>query len=65
MFCFVVALGTVRAGESLDELKSKVDLQHPGRIFATNMRKYTATLAQVLLLHKLLVHLLKNKTLIR
>ncbi|XP_062612913.1 uncharacterized protein LOC134274668 [Saccostrea cucullata] len=42
------ALGVLRAGDCLEEVKSEVDLQYPERILATNMRKYTATLAQVI-----------------
>lgn len=46
-FSFALVLGVVRAAESLDEVKSKAGLDCPERISATNLRKYTATIAQV------------------
>ncbi|XP_062610759.1 uncharacterized protein LOC134272385 isoform X2 [Saccostrea cucullata] len=40
----------VRAGESLDQVKfrSEVELRFPERIYANNLRKHTATIAQAL-----------------
>ena len=39
----------VRAGESLEQVKFRdaVGLRFPGRIYANNLRKHTATIAQV------------------
>lgn len=42
------ALNVVRAGDSLDELKRECDLKFPERLLATNLRKYCATIAQVI-----------------
>ncbi|XP_033757856.1 uncharacterized protein LOC117340214 [Pecten maximus] len=42
--------GVVRAGDALNEIKERLGskLKHPKRLLATNFRKHTATIAQVL-----------------
>ena len=40
----------MRAAESLNEVKNEAGLDYPDRIFATNLRKHTATIAQVLII---------------
>ncbi|ESO97061.1 hypothetical protein LOTGIDRAFT_174667 [Lottia gigantea] len=37
----------VRAGDSLNEIKGRLKLKQPSRILATNLRKHTATISQV------------------
>ncbi|XP_033758150.1 uncharacterized protein LOC117340499 [Pecten maximus] len=46
--------GVVRAGDSLNEVKERLGakLKYPKRILATNLRKHTATIAQVLSLNE-------------
>ncbi|XP_053381922.1 uncharacterized protein KIAA1958-like [Mercenaria mercenaria] len=38
----------MRAGAALDVVKYEAELKHPERIYATNLRKYTATISQVM-----------------
>lgn len=43
-----LALDVVRAGDSLEQLKTQCgSLKYPERIYATNLRKHCATIAQV------------------
>lgn len=47
-FMCLTAEDVVRAGNSLEELRTECpSLKFPDRIYATNLRKYCATIAQV------------------